>query len=424
MLNKYRWYLMNSVIWSFAFNTMSTFSGTITLFPLPCYYGINIASRLHGNYQIAYFFVTVNCLTCKCVAVAMQIEHRFNCTLSRNSLWCRLVSGSVRYEVCFRIGIYVACFLITNKTTIYLDEPGAELLDSESLIPSDPTIVPFSKTNVITPVDSKNDDNNQKSLQSVTTFSPDSRFNMDNIRRSMENIKNNLDSIKFTDSSKQPYPSLPYEYTSKYEKLPLPPELPNSRLLPLSEFHLGGSEVSDFGMYWSKTSGNDEQLRQGKRFEYIPEKISRNKNGEYKIDVKEGRFEEREGSIRARAVIVNRDGQPHFSVDLKLIINEIQMRRRIYHVREFNVDDRLMRIAKELAIDILASRRIQLNNRDANVWIGGSNIDHAKVVDEWCREMAASKQNYFKSRDFYSVGVGMASDDHDEKLTVVVSVYE
>ncbi|CAD5233956.1 unnamed protein product [Bursaphelenchus xylophilus] len=253
-----------------------------------------------------------------------------------------------------------------QKTIIYLDEKGASAIDPEALWPS---------------MDS----------QTTTTKSPPD---------------SNDKTIKFTDSSRSPY-----QYGQNYEKLPLPPELPNSQLFPLSDFHIDGSSRG-------YSEGNsDVDLRKSEYIKFI---------GKRDLEIgghRENSFEERKGTIRGRAILVNRQERED-PLLIQLIINDIQAERRLNHAREFTVDEVLMRTAKELAKETLDRRRIRLNGRESNIWIGGANVESRKVVDEWSREMAISRKNYFKSRDFHLIGVGMATDENEDPLTVIVALYE
>lgn len=84
-MSHYRWYLIHELIWSLFFDSMGSLIGAVTLFPLPCYFGVNAANHFTGSYQIVYFFVGVNSLVGKSLALIIQFQYRFQRTLPPDS---------------------------------------------------------------------------------------------------------------------------------------------------------------------------------------------------------------------------------------------------------------------------------------------------------------------------------------------------
>ncbi|CAD5235177.1 unnamed protein product [Bursaphelenchus xylophilus] len=120
-LGKYKWYLIHGIIWGFFFDAMSSLIGAVTLFPLPCYYGVNLASKITGNMQIFYFWVGANCMIGKIYATFIQFEHRFQQALPLDS-WYRTFLGFLhgRYEIHIRVLLYLFVFATVNIPWVML----------------------------------------------------------------------------------------------------------------------------------------------------------------------------------------------------------------------------------------------------------------------------------------------------------------
>ncbi|CAD5208569.1 unnamed protein product [Bursaphelenchus xylophilus] len=76
-VGQYRWYLLHGLAWLFVFDTFGTLIGAVTLFPVPCYYGINAAASIVGTKQIVYFFIGVGSIIGKVSALVWQFEFRY-----------------------------------------------------------------------------------------------------------------------------------------------------------------------------------------------------------------------------------------------------------------------------------------------------------------------------------------------------------
>ncbi|KAH7684496.1 hypothetical protein AAVH_40995 [Aphelenchoides avenae] len=109
-------------------------------------------------------------------------------------------------------------------------------------------------------------------------------------------------------------------------------------------------------------------------------------------------------------------------LNLSLILDRINRLRRLYGVTELRRDDRLMREAKELAMQVsLKNNRRTHDSVETNIWVG---FDlHESVVDEWNDEMSCWQRNYFRCPRLSRVGIGHAQIPYDSKHVVVV-VYE
>ncbi|CAD5210777.1 unnamed protein product [Bursaphelenchus xylophilus] len=126
-VSKYRWYLINSLIWSLFFDTMATFIGVVALFPVPCYFGINAAGKLSKNQQAFYFFVGVFSLIGKSSALVMQLEYRYQQSLGSTStyrFYCNLyITGKM--EFLFRAAVQLA-FSVVILTPFVIFFPNQE----------------------------------------------------------------------------------------------------------------------------------------------------------------------------------------------------------------------------------------------------------------------------------------------------------
>ncbi|CAD5235175.1 unnamed protein product [Bursaphelenchus xylophilus] len=107
-LSNYKWYLIHGIVWGYSFDSLGALIGAITLFPLPCYYGVNAAGSLRGSSQVLYFFIGFNCAMGKILAVFLQFEHRFQQALPLDS-WYRKKLDFLhgKYEVHYRIALYI-----------------------------------------------------------------------------------------------------------------------------------------------------------------------------------------------------------------------------------------------------------------------------------------------------------------------------
>ncbi|CAD5210771.1 unnamed protein product [Bursaphelenchus xylophilus] len=87
-ISTYKWYLIHGMLWGCLFDVCSTLIGAVTLFPLPCYYGVNLASNFSGNAQLVYFFIAVGSSVAKGLALLYQFEYRYYQALPIHS-WYR-----------------------------------------------------------------------------------------------------------------------------------------------------------------------------------------------------------------------------------------------------------------------------------------------------------------------------------------------
>uniref|UniRef100_A0A1I7S7T5 G protein-coupled receptor n=1 Tax=Bursaphelenchus xylophilus TaxID=6326 RepID=A0A1I7S7T5_BURXY len=81
---------------SILFDAMCTFIGAVTLFPIPCYYGINAAGAISGNSQTVYFFIGVGAEIGKVCAIVLQLEYRYQQAQLAHSKYryiCSLLQG-------------------------------------------------------------------------------------------------------------------------------------------------------------------------------------------------------------------------------------------------------------------------------------------------------------------------------------------
>ncbi|CAD5230611.1 unnamed protein product [Bursaphelenchus okinawaensis] len=137
-LKSYKWFLLNSMIWGFFFDSIVTTIGAFALFPIPCYVGTGVASNLHGNWQVAYFFVGVNALIGKSIAVALQLARRYIYSLPYDSVIRRYFSGSTKYEIKLRLSAYIAVCFFVNVTLIYVFPNQTQ--EKQYLLAADPSL--------------------------------------------------------------------------------------------------------------------------------------------------------------------------------------------------------------------------------------------------------------------------------------------
>ncbi|CAD5207542.1 unnamed protein product [Bursaphelenchus okinawaensis] len=112
-ITRYRWYLIHELLWSLFFDGMGSLIGAVTLFPLPCYYGVNLSSTFTGTQQTVYFFIGINSLVGKAFSLIYQLEYRLVQTLPSDNTF-RVLSTSLygRKELVVRPLIMVACSVL------------------------------------------------------------------------------------------------------------------------------------------------------------------------------------------------------------------------------------------------------------------------------------------------------------------------
>ncbi|CAD5235178.1 unnamed protein product [Bursaphelenchus xylophilus] len=118
-LSKYKWYLVHGLVWGICFDAMAGLIGAVTLFPIPCYYGINVSASIGGKLQMVYFFVGVNCAMGKAYATLIQFEYRFQQALPLDS-WYRTRLGFLhgKYELTICVVFY--CFILLTLYTPWI----------------------------------------------------------------------------------------------------------------------------------------------------------------------------------------------------------------------------------------------------------------------------------------------------------------
>ncbi|CAD5233038.1 unnamed protein product [Bursaphelenchus xylophilus] len=121
-LSKYRWFLINELAWSLSFDTFAALIGGVVLYPIPCYYGENIASHLPSEYVQVYVMCGIASIVSKVTAIAFQFEHRYSQCLLGNSSYrafCLNLRGkaqlAIRVIISLVLGISaVLPFLLLN----------------------------------------------------------------------------------------------------------------------------------------------------------------------------------------------------------------------------------------------------------------------------------------------------------------------
>lgn len=105
-MSQYRWFLINELFWSLVFDTMCALISAVTLFPLPCFYGVNGASSLDGTQRSIYFFIGVYGFLAKCFAYIFQFHYRAMQAIPPDNFFqCINISH-------FSIGSYLAVYLV------------------------------------------------------------------------------------------------------------------------------------------------------------------------------------------------------------------------------------------------------------------------------------------------------------------------
>ncbi|CAD5206988.1 unnamed protein product [Bursaphelenchus okinawaensis] len=100
---------------SLIFNTCSTFMGCIVIFPVPCFYGVNVAGLLSNNWLVLYFFVGVNSFVGKVYAICLQFEHVYYDTLLMGSRYRYIMAAVNEYgEITFRVFIFLIILITIN----------------------------------------------------------------------------------------------------------------------------------------------------------------------------------------------------------------------------------------------------------------------------------------------------------------------
>ncbi|CAD5233113.1 unnamed protein product [Bursaphelenchus xylophilus] len=75
VINNYRLLLINELSWSLLFDIMASLIGAVVLFPLPCYYGVNVTSALSHTQQLIYFVFGVGFNAMKDISIFYQLEY-------------------------------------------------------------------------------------------------------------------------------------------------------------------------------------------------------------------------------------------------------------------------------------------------------------------------------------------------------------
>ncbi|CAD5210781.1 unnamed protein product [Bursaphelenchus xylophilus] len=138
-ISKYRWYLIHTLLWSFFFDAMGTFIGAVTLFPVPCYYGVNAAGNTDKVTQTVYFFVGVAAVIGKICSLLFQFEHRYYQTQSAHSSYrymCSRVQGFLEILVRFFLTVVFMIIVMVPFALFFPDQEEEKAL----LISMDPVI--------------------------------------------------------------------------------------------------------------------------------------------------------------------------------------------------------------------------------------------------------------------------------------------
>ncbi|CAD5232859.1 unnamed protein product [Bursaphelenchus xylophilus] len=75
VINAYRLLLINELSWSLLLDIMAALIGAVSLYPLPCYYGVNVTSALSHTQQLTYFVVGIGVCVMKDFAIFYQLEY-------------------------------------------------------------------------------------------------------------------------------------------------------------------------------------------------------------------------------------------------------------------------------------------------------------------------------------------------------------
>ncbi|CAD5210785.1 unnamed protein product [Bursaphelenchus xylophilus] len=75
VINVYRLLLINELLWSLLLDIMASLIGAVSLFPLPCYYGVNVTSALSHTQQLTYFVIGIGVYAMKDCSIFYQFEY-------------------------------------------------------------------------------------------------------------------------------------------------------------------------------------------------------------------------------------------------------------------------------------------------------------------------------------------------------------
>ncbi|CAD5232856.1 unnamed protein product [Bursaphelenchus xylophilus] len=75
VINAYRLLLINELSWSLVLDITAALIGAVSLFPLPCYYGVSVTSALSHTQQLINFVVGIGVLIMKDFSIFYQLEY-------------------------------------------------------------------------------------------------------------------------------------------------------------------------------------------------------------------------------------------------------------------------------------------------------------------------------------------------------------
>ncbi|CAD5210773.1 unnamed protein product [Bursaphelenchus xylophilus] len=128
-LSKYRWFLINELAWSLSFDTFAALIGGVVLYPIPCYYGENIASYLPSEYVQVYVMCGIASIVCKLTAIAFQFEHRYSqCLLGTSTYkaFCLNLTGKSELTIRVIVSLVLAISAVTPFLLLNPDQDEAK----------------------------------------------------------------------------------------------------------------------------------------------------------------------------------------------------------------------------------------------------------------------------------------------------------
>ncbi|CAD5225260.1 unnamed protein product [Bursaphelenchus xylophilus] len=116
----YRLLLINELSWSLLLDIMAALIGAVSVYPLPCYYGMNVTSALSHTQQLIYFIVGVGVCVMKDSAIFCQLEYILVKSLAMDSKARAFLHMKTRSGVVLRhVGLMVVILGAVLGPVIY-----------------------------------------------------------------------------------------------------------------------------------------------------------------------------------------------------------------------------------------------------------------------------------------------------------------